>query len=375
MKLDEWIRQDMTQYIKEREPDLPQKNSVRQEDYGLVARADYEKRIKRALEQGRFKEATKQFNELKNHFLHLPTDHQEERKHYYRILQKSYKEIYDWVEDRHKTHRLLQNLDDQQDVFDENIQPKNLEQEATNPEMAPPSIEERMFRKKPQLPQQDDTTDIHLPAPEDNLFGQEETSQPPEAISMPEAPKETHAQKQEPTPKQPTPTPPKQPPTQLTPENQAHAPTWNPPQFDFTPKKPRTKTPQPTINEQQIKQEATKELLKQAKQAIQEQNPQEAKTKLLEARYEAMQTRNNDLLLAVEELERALAKQNTTPPHPRSDKELFSKLYLQGVRALQAGDYKTAAQLFNKRLQQAPRDHAARIRQQECLEALHGKTA
>ena len=384
MKLEEWVRKDMTRYIKEHEPELQKVSAVRHEDYGLVKQVDYERRIKRAIEQGRFKEATAQFNELKQVFMGLPPDHQEEKKQYYRMLQKSYKRIYDYVEDRHKTRRLLDKLDDAQDVFDANIAPKNLKQEATNPEMAPLSIEERMFRKQPAAQDVPDEELPDVPAPEDDLLRQTKP-QEVQDINMPQAPELAQptqtAQEaaQERIENQDTQTP------SLTPDPE-HGPEWKPPEFDFTkkqapPPQPTQQEPQPTPppappqpSQEDVIRAATKELLTQASKAIQEQELNTAQTKLIEARFEATRTHDENLLRAVEGLERQLAASQTLSFHPQKDAELFSSLYLQGVQAMRAGNYEQASKLFAKRTQQAPGDHAARIRYKECMEVLNETT-
>lgn len=452
MKLEEWIRKDMTRFIKDHEPESNKNTPIRHEDYGLVAKADYERRIKRALEQGRFKEATIQFEELKKYFTKIPAEHQEERKRYYRILQICYKLIYDYVEDMHKTHRLLKKLDNRQDVFDQAVAPQDLNQESTNPELAPPSIEERMFRKPPSQPaaqqptsppqqetpprqQQQETAKpqeegffTDHPAPQAPQINFQSPQQAPQQIIIQQAPPSTTPQpteqkttptptpqppkppQPEPTPKQPETKPPTNPREEQATKEEAlnqrlardmsnqqlpvdvtqHAPSWEPPRFDKltknnepedkpkeeepTPKQPVLEQPTPRPTDQQILEAATKDLLTQATHALQQQEHEVAKTKLIEARFEAQRTKNNQLLRTVEALERQLAASQAVNYHPKHDRELFSSAYLQGVQAMRAGNYQKAAQLFAKRTQQAPGDTAARIRYKECMEALNGTT-
>ena len=484
MKLEDWIKKDIKRYVKEHEPATSSEAPVHSEDYGVIAKIDYERHIKRSLDQGRFKEATKQFNDLKEYFLHIPPEHQQERKQYYRVLQKSYKHIYDWVEDRHKTHRLLDRLDDKQDVFDQQIKPTNLNKSMTQPQNAPKSIEEQMFKhphkpqkkkkkakKKPTLelpsfdehkgypempsieesvhekqpaprkkPQKADFEElknqfrtVHKTPEETNQQQPKQTTTKKPTNSPKPAPRKKPATKQQET-RKPTPTParnketnktdfnklknafkeqppaPKwKPPTYTKPparkpkkhaphttalsqlrETSTHAPKWKPPRkhqppskqdLDFEEIKNRfahkqpSKAPNQPTNEPhnpspQILEIATHELLQKARTHLRANNYQAAKTALIEARFEALRTNNKHLQEETRKLEARLQQKKPANKHEFKDAELFSSLYLQGMHALKAGDYQAAANLFKKRIHQAPNDHAAKIRYHQCEEAI-----
>lgn len=426
MQLEQWIQKDMTHFIKEHEPELHKDSTIREEDGGTVGKIDYEKRITQALKQHRFADATSLFNDLKKQFINTPKEYLEHRKQYYRIMQRCYKQIYEYVEDRHKTSRLLSRLDDSADVFNQQVQPVNLkEQEQTQTMM--PSIEELMFRKQqhqPPSPQQ--TENIQLPTPPEEteptvkqLLTQAKQSttntknesadkqedigwdapkftklkhKQAEDISLPEFPdlekKTNTTPQQKPETKPITNTTNDKPPVKVTPHpDDKYAPPWKPPEMNFTTRehkqKPDTK---PSLNKPSQKTsqthpervQATNQLIKDTLQAIQEENYQLAQNKLIEARFEYLRTQQNhpEQLRAIEKAERELAAKKDVPTYAQPiDKELFSTLYIQGVHALKKGDYNKAAHCFYKRMNQAPYDIAARIRYQETQEVLHGKTA
>lgn len=437
MKLEEWIRKDMTRFIKNYEPQDDKSTPIRHEDYGLAAKIDYEKHIKQALKQGRFQEATKQFNELKEHYNKIPPEHKEEKKHYYRIMQKSYKLIYDWVEDQHKTHRLLTKLDNQQDVFDQRVEPQQIQQENTQQSQ---SIEQQMTRQAPptrvvqqaptppaqQAPrastQQNPPKQIVQQAPTPpSQQTQATTKQQPAASAQPKKPKSNDFFKQpaktqapmvtQQVQSQPTPQPratrkddlmqrlKREAEQELNHESQLpistsnaeldneHGPSWEPPQIELPARrteKPAAAQPQNTEPAPKPKQHlptkedviraASKEFIKQAAQALEAGNTQLSKQKIIEARFEASRIHEKQLLEHIQTIERAILATTTKPAPKREDVELFSSAYLQGVQAMKSGDYQTAAKLFYKRISQAPRDHAARIRYKECMEALHDQT-
>lgn len=398
MNLEAFIQKDMSRFIKRHEPEVSKSLPVRQEDMGIVGKIDYERHVRRALTQHRFNEATRYFNEAKQRFIEIPADHTQERKQYYRILQKCYKMIYDYVEDRHKTSRLLSRLDHTADVFDDDVKPANLKDQA-NQDMAMPTIEQVMFKQKPQMPEMTQQETISMP--EQPPGQQEQPSQDVESSSeqisesqksSPETPQQqkllpkhmqpkfTPPQLELPEkPPQTTPKPsqqetPTQQPISNVPSQPAPKPKFTPPSLDLPTSTHRVST-QPT-GKHNIQTQATQTFIAQAAKLITE-NPQKAKEKLIEARVEYMRSgeAHPAQLKEIEALERQIATKAAKPYSPPADAELFSSLYIQAVHAMHAGDYPKAAQLLHKRIQQAPYDVAAKIRYKECTEAIHGKTA
>lgn len=127
MELDEWIQQNMKEFIEEKHPATKKLKAVRQDDAGLIINRDYLSLVDQALKNDRYRRAQELFNELKQKFTQVPLDHQEERKRYYRIMQRCYKKIYDYVADSHKTARIMTQLENSQDVFNQSVKPVNLD--------------------------------------------------------------------------------------------------------------------------------------------------------------------------------------------------------------------------------------------------------
>ncbi len=107
----------MSRFIRRHEPKTRVSVPIRHEHATLVSTRDYETQISLALKHDRFNHACQLFNELKKAFLGLPIAHQEERRQYYRLLQMAYKEIYDYVADKHKTARILEEMQGSDNVF------------------------------------------------------------------------------------------------------------------------------------------------------------------------------------------------------------------------------------------------------------------
>ncbi len=165
MELEQWIRDDMRRFIASHLPATKNTSPARLEDHGQITHKDYDTLIRRLLTQDRYADATQAFKELRDTFEGLPMDHQEERKQYYRILQRAYKQIYDYVADKHKTARIMAQLSQDANVFDKNVAPVDLDQERTG--MPMPSIEDAMVsRGKEKAEEQHITVTVQqMPAP------------------------------------------------------------------------------------------------------------------------------------------------------------------------------------------------------------------
>ena len=402
MELEEWIQQDIKRFLNEMMPDAKTTRPIRKEELSLVDNKDYQRLIRDALQSNRYRHATELFDELKQKFVEVPLDHQQERKAYYRILQKCYKLIFDYVSDSHKTARILSQLEYRADVFDSKVKPISIEMLGRQVGEPIRPVELVMI----QAPSKQEH--VELPKmPGEKVGNKEEATE--------ETKKEPEKLEQPPTPAQPpiqvflqNPPPPvyQAPPTIETPKNitihvkhlnleddknivdeaikadnrdpRAPKPSWAPPNPYKPMKKPATTTkhfPRRQIDERVVSRRSAKEFLRRAHVALLDKNLSLAQELLMEARME-MQRAGGDLeiLRRITNLERSVAQHLSPQNRARADQEIFSGTYMQGVHAMAAGDYKAAANLFYQRIQQAPADRAARIRLAECMEVLYGQS-
>jgi hypothetical protein len=203
MELEEYIRQQMSRYVADQKNIQPAKQ-LRKEEIPQD-RVEYDKAIAKALSLHRYQEARELFKQLKDKFTKIPVEHQEERKNYFRLLQKCYRQIYEYVAERHKTVRILQQLSHNANVFDPSIPAVNLARldQSGNPM---PTIEEQMLKTKrpitrqeqelPELPSYDSKTglrleNIPLPSPIPLSQGEKpkKPEQPSEAAKQADKPK------------------------------------------------------------------------------------------------------------------------------------------------------------------------------------------
>lgn len=371
MELEQWLRKDMERFVKEHETREEQTRAVRHEDEAQLRAKDYLRRIEEALARDRYDEAKILFVELRDFFLALPLDHQDERKLYYRLLQKCYKRVYDYVAEQHKTVRIIHQLNYDANVFDQKSAPvdlKRLEHSGASPVL---SIEDLMMRgparsSTPTLQHKAAPEPLEMPSLEASAVNEEPAPSPPAAKQPLAIPHGKHdaaplEEKQE--------------------KKHAFAPPWSPPDIHFDPHRkkkaealtepaPQTQPKEPPV---ELLKSTARELTRQARAHLLEQQPEKAQQKLIEARFEAAQAGGDAKIeegIAI--LERHLAQLLTKEPTPAKDSELFSTNYLRGIQAMAAGDYRKASESFMRRVQQAPRDTAARIRLSECMEVING---
>jgi hypothetical protein len=155
-------------------------------------------------------------------------------------------------------------------------------------------------------------------------------------------------------------------------EKPTTAPSWKPPELSLSNVRRRR---QPRARAVSPRKDASAELLSQARQLLLSSDAKAAQQKIIEARHSI---EKNDQVEHVEEarrLEARIAHMMSAKATLPSDAELFSQNYLKGVQALQAGDYPRALRFFQQRVQQSPRDRAARIRLMECVEVLNRASA
>ena len=130
MELEEWIRSDMDRYISLYEPkSTREKYQVRLEDNAQIEQIDYYKLITHSLSQDRFDEAQTLSNKLKQRFLQIPVEHQQERKHFYDLVKKCYKEIHDYAEEKKHASKVLAQFNYDSNVFDSKVESHNLNAE------------------------------------------------------------------------------------------------------------------------------------------------------------------------------------------------------------------------------------------------------
>ncbi len=354
MNLEEWIQNDMVQFIKKNEPKKIQKTSIRHEDLAIFEKVDFEKRIARALEQQRYTEAKATFTELKNAFLSIPKDHYQERVHLYRVMQRCYRKIYDYVADQYKTQRLLYRMDQKEDVFDEQVAPKDLKHNTSG---APaPNIEELMFKKN--------TEQIHMPSHEEGVIQKETELFPlPEQVANPdfEPQKEIHIIEHVP---QKTIQSNRELLHKANASISEHAPEWSPeirvhitaPQESSEHEEPKQEH---SISQQQ-NETAVQPPVQENKPPVEEQEP-----------VQRLQHIVDKLQRPVEEH----IKRTNNFKHKHVKKRSMSELYMKGYHALKQKNYSQALRYFELNLQENSVDRATLLRIKQCKEAIYGKTA
>ncbi len=361
MELKDWVKRDMSRFVRRHEPTTRVNVPIRHEQATLLNTRDYETQIRLALKHDRFHHACQLFNELKQAFLSLSIDHQEERRQYYRLLQLAYKEIYEFVADKHKTARILEEIQGSDNVFGTT---------KTGPRPTSPreSIETSMTRA-PSLQSLPETR----PTPQPAFVREPLTPQPVPAKAKPVAPAPQSKESLsdvfsalsliKPDGPQPYPVyvPPKEPvaaapalviePAEPTP-SPAPEPVAEP-------------TPSPVAQPRPV-----------AEQAPESEEPDEDE-ELLAARQELERWKKSFTASGARIVRKHPVQEENEIPQARplpeiDDGEVFSSLYVRGVQAMSQGDYDAAAKLFLRRVQQNPTDRAARIRLTECLEVLDG---
>ncbi len=317
MELKDWIRKDMSRFVRRHEPKTRVSVPIRHEQATLVSTRDYETQIRLALKHDRFNHACQLFNELKKAFLSLPINHQEERRQYYRLLQMAYKEIYEYVADKHKTSRILEEMQGSDNVF-------GTTKSGVRSAAPRASIEESMHKQEAAPPQ---------PA-----LAQASASQVASEVQEPAMPEDAVVE-------------------------------------------PKAQIDTPVVEEEVVAEPEERAVAEPAlpEETDAPQMPAVADDDELRAAQEELDRWKNAYFANEVHIIRKNPQPEEEPAPPQAvadtqDAEAFSSLYVRGVQALSAGDYEQAAQLFMRRVQQNPNDRAARIRLNECLEVLHGST-